>query len=79
LQFATTYTVRVLLTRLIIRCHEEGMQVVVENVLLFTEGGQQVDNVQFAVRAAEPETTGIPKCKKEISIAAGWRHTKPQH
>jgi len=53
------------------------MQVVVENVLLLTAGGEQVYNVQSAARATEPETTGIPKCKKEISIAAGWRHTKP--
>lgn len=74
----TTYTVRVMLTRLIIKCNEEGMQVVVENVLLLTAGGEQVYNVQTAVRAAQPETTGIPKCKKEISIAAGWRHKKPQ-
>jgi hypothetical protein len=47
------------------------MQVVVENVLLLTAGGEQVYNVQSAVTAAETETAGIPKCKKETSIAAG--------
>jgi hypothetical protein len=47
---------------LIIKCNEEGRQVVVENVLLLTAGGEQVYNVQFAVREAEPQTTGIPKC-----------------
>lgn len=66
------------MTRLIIKCNEKGMQVVAKNVLLLTAGGERVYNVQCAVRAAEPETTGITKCKKEISIAAGRRHTKPQ-
>jgi hypothetical protein len=42
----------------------------VENVLLLTAGGELVYNVQSAVTAAEPETTGIPKCKKGSSIAA---------
>jgi hypothetical protein len=46
--------VRALLTKLIINCNEEGMQVV-ENVLLFTAGSEQVYNVQSAVTAAETE------------------------
>jgi len=54
------------------------MQVVVENVLLLTAGGEQVYNMQSAVTAAETETAGIRKYKKEISIAAGWTHTIPQ-
>jgi len=74
----TTHTVRALLTRLTINCNEEGMQVVVENVLLLTAGGEQVYNMQSAVTAAETETAGIRKYKKEISIAAGWTHTIPQ-
>jgi hypothetical protein len=49
---------------MIIKCNEEDMQVVVENVLLLTAGGRQIYIVQCAVRAAEPETTGISKCKK---------------
>jgi hypothetical protein len=49
---------------MIINCNEEGMQVVVENVLLLTAGGRQVYIVLCAVTAAEPDTTGISKCKK---------------
>lgn len=74
----TTCTVRALLITLIIKCNEEGMLAVVENVLLLTAGGEQVYIVHCAVTAAEPETTGISKCKKGISKAAGRRHTKPQ-